>query len=69
MASTRTYRHKLTGLVADFPREFGDIFKDVLEEVEDVISPADEVVEEPATPTTPNDPAVDPAATNEGSTE
>lgn len=51
MADIRTYRNKLNGLVGAFPREFGDIFKDVLEEVEEGVSAiATEVTETSADP-------------------
>lgn len=41
MADTKTFRHKLTGLVGTFPTVFGELFHEVLEEVEgDAPSPA-----------------------------
>lgn len=55
MADIRTYRNKLTGLVGEFPVEFGDIFKDSLVEVtdEEVSANAAEVSAVPATTTEP----------------
>jgi hypothetical protein len=43
MADLRTYRHKLTGKINKFPREFEAIFKDLEEILDPSTAPAPEV--------------------------